>query len=179
MTLSHNCQGMGQFAAGLYCGGIDENPPQMQQPEASKTTVGEASPAPSGPFDPWVPRGAPVVLREATAGATGGAESSMETNADNGEAKDLQYPQPTLTANSSIRPPRRPTELSSHLTLQGLQRSRLLPLCPSSLYCHFISPPLSLHPIYFIQSYKRFSSTIETSGGKKNKPQNRSVRWFV
>lgn len=81
-----------------------------------------------------------VVLQEMLAWGTGRAESSVKIKqqpSNNSEAKELQYPQPTLTADSSIRPP---AELSFHLTLQGLQRS------PVS--CHFVPPAYTASPFH-------------------------------
>lgn len=101
-----------------------------------------------------------VMLQEMTAWGTGRAESSMKSKqqpSNNREAKELQYPQPTLTADSSIRPP---AELSFHLTLQGLQRSPVSCHFVPPLYCLSISPthsgsPSTIFTLYFLQGQKQ------------------------
>lgn len=71
----------------------------------------------------------PAMLGEMTARGTGRAESSMKSKQqpwNNGQAKELPYPEPSLCADSSIKPP-----ASCHSA--GLSRDNTDPLSPVTL----------------------------------------------
>lgn len=102
----------------------------------------------------------PAMLGEMTARGTGRAESSMKSKQqpwNNGQAKELPYPEPSLCADSSIKPPAscHSAELSRDYTdpLSAVTLSLLLTLSVCSdrrlhffsslslLSLHFSSPP--------------------------------------
>lgn len=129
---------------------------------------------PSEPFDPPSPSGsggAWVVLREMTEWGTGRAESSMKSTQQHWRQRGQRASISSADSRHRLihQPPRGAVVSLNSPGTPGIPR--LLPLCPSSLYCHSISPSHSGSPSLFtlFSKTKSFSSTSINSDQKKKK----------
>lgn len=106
----------------------------------------------------------PAMLGEMTARGTGRAESSMKSKQqpwNNGQAKELPYPEPSLCADSSIKPP-----ASCHST--GLSRDYTDPLSPVILSLLLTLSVRSAHRLHFFSSLSLLSLRFSSLQGDKH-----------